>query len=274
MRKFVTDTATKVQLFPFPAVFHCSMIELPIGRNVIELPAVDSTNTYLAKLLQTTSLNDGTAIMAQFQSAGRGQRGSAWESERGSNLLVSYVSFPASLKADEHFTFNQAMCLGVRDFIARHTSLPVMIKWPNDIMVGNGKISGLLIENSIRGSIIYQCIVGIGININQRRFGNYSPQSVSLSLLNDKNFNLHECFQELSKSISKWYTIFTIGNKRMIKESYSEWLFRKGVPAIYETGGRRFKGTIQGTMPNGELVIVQEDGFEYIFKNKEVKFLF
>lgn len=250
------------------------MIELPVGRNVIELPAVDSTNTYLAKLLQTTSLNDGTAIMAQFQSAGRGQRGSAWESERGSNLLVSYLLLPASLQANEHFSFNQAMCLGVRDFVARHTSLPVRIKWPNDIMVGNGKIAGLLIENSIRGSVIHQSIVGIGININQRRFGNYSPQPVSLSMLNDKNYDLHECLHELSQSIGKWYTIFTIGNKRMIRESYSESLFRIGEPAIYETGGRRFTGTIQGTMPNGELVIVQEDGFEYIFKNKEVKFIF
>jgi BirA family biotin operon repressor/biotin-[acetyl-CoA-carboxylase] ligase len=250
------------------------MIELPIGHHVIDLPEVDSTNSYMAKMLQATSLSDGTAIMAQFQSAGRGQRSSFWESERDSNLLVSYVLYPSSLKADENFIFNQAMCLGIRDFIARHTSEPVMIKWPNDIMVGNGKIAGLLIENSIRGSVVHQSIVGIGININQRRFGNYAPQPASLALLNDKVYQLRECFNELSESLGKWYTIFTIGNKRMIKESYSVSLFRKGASAMYETGGRRFKGTIQGTMPQGELVIVQEDGFEYIFKNKEVKFIF
>jgi BirA family biotin operon repressor/biotin-[acetyl-CoA-carboxylase] ligase len=278
LRNFVLSTGTKVQLFRFGVVFRsverCFMIELPIGHHVIDLPEVDSTNSYMAKMLQATSLSDGTAIMAQFQSAGRGQRSSFWESERDSNLLVSYVLYPSSLKADENFIFNQAMCLGIRDFIARHTSEPVMIKWPNDIMVGNGKIAGLLIENSIRGSVVHQSIVGIGININQRRFGNYAPQPASLALLNDKVYQLRECFNELSESLGKWYTIFTIGNKRMIKESYSVSLFRKGASAMYETGGRRFKGTIQGTMPQGELVIVQEDGFEYIFKNKEVKFIF
>ena len=250
------------------------MIQLPIGHHVIELPEVDSTNSYLSKMLQATSLSEGTAIMAQFQSAGRGQRGSGWESERGSNLLVSYVLFPASLPADEQFTFSEAICLGVKDFIQKHVSEPVKIKWPNDILVGNRKIAGILIENSIRGSQIHQSIVGIGININQQRFGNYSPQPVSLAMLNDQYFNIKECFAELSNALSKWYTILTIGNKRMIKEAYSESLFRKGIKAEYETAGRRFTGTIQGTMPQGELVIVQEDGFEYIFKNKEVKFLF
>jgi BirA family biotin operon repressor/biotin-[acetyl-CoA-carboxylase] ligase len=126
----------------------------------------------------------------------------------------------------------------------------------------------------IRGNKSHQCIAGMGININQSRFLNYKPSATSLALLTKKKYNLKDCLFKLNHYLGKWYAILSIGNRRKIKETYANALYRKDVLAWYETGNKKFRGIIHTTMPQGELVIIQEDGYEYVFKNKEVKYLY
>jgi BirA family transcriptional regulator, biotin operon repressor / biotin---[acetyl-CoA-carboxylase] ligase len=250
------------------------MINTPFGQVKIELPEVDSTNSYAARLLDSEQPVEGTVIMAHAQRSGRGQRGSVWESEPHSNLLISYIIYPRFLSADDHFTLNQVLCLSIHEFVNELVHKNVSIKWPNDIMVGNSKIAGLLVETVIRGNKIHQCIAGIGINVNQVTFMDYVPQATSLALLTNKKYELNNCLLRLNIILNKWYAILAVGNRKKIRESYALLLYRKGLLSWYETGKKRFRGTIQTTMPQGELVIIQEDGFEYVFKNKEVKYLY
>src|SRR5687767_2705494 len=110
------------------------------GNRIIELADTDSTNSYAARLLHNEIPEEGTVILTHFQRAGRGQRGTGWESAPGKNLLASYILYPTFLSPADQFLLNQAITLGVYDFLTEQTSHNVRIKWPNDILVDHSKI--------------------------------------------------------------------------------------------------------------------------------------
>jgi len=245
-----------------------------IGSKIIELDEIDSTNSYAARLIYDQSPIEGTVITAGFQSAGKGQRGSGWESEKNQNLILSYILFPSFLDVSQHFLLNQAISLSIYDFISQKTSAPVAIKWPNDILAGDKKIAGLLIENSIRNNKFSSSIAGIGININQQYFKPYSPQATSLQLLENKTYKLHNCIAELNNSVDKWYSILKSGNYKKISESYQNALFKKGRTVGFESEGEMFTATIKGVNESGQLLLKKSNGEEAVFNNKEVKYKF
>src|ERR1044071_3194445 len=124
-----------------------------VGKNALWLEETISTNLAASELVLDSRPADGTAVLAEFQTSGRGQVNSPWESEPGKNLLVSYILYPAFLEPKGLFMLNKALSLGVYDFVK---SVPmagkkknVFIKWPNDIFFNDKKISGMLIENSV-----------------------------------------------------------------------------------------------------------------------------
>ena len=155
------------------------MNPLFIGRNVIKLDTVDSTNRYANDLLNCNfndgsvkKIYDGTVVLARTQRSGKGRRGNNWESEPCKNLTFSIILYPGFLKASDQFRLNKVISLGiydhVRSIIMQHDEKcdrTVSIKWPNDIYAGSDKISGILLENAIRQDKISHSIIGIGLNI-------------------------------------------------------------------------------------------------------------
>ena len=153
-----------------------------IGKKLIHLNEVDSTNTYLKTLCENEILPEGTVVIAESQYAGRGQRSNTWESEPGKNIIMSLIFYPGFLSANRQFLLSQAVALALQEFISN--LLPeekTSIKWPNDIYVGDKKIAGILIESSWMGNQVKNSIVGIGININQDGF--YHPNAISLKMI-------------------------------------------------------------------------------------------
>ncbi|MBL0343422.1 MAG: biotin--[acetyl-CoA-carboxylase] ligase [Bacteroidetes bacterium] len=249
------------------------MLGIKTGQRVIELVETDSTNSYAARLMHLEVPEDGTVIMAGFQKAGRGQRGSGWESEPGKNLLISYILYPNFLKIADQFILNQTISLAVHEFIKKSTSASTAIKWPNDIIAGTGKISGILIENSIRSNQIMHSIVGIGININQLIFETYHPPAQSLSMIENRVFSLKSCLTELNTCIDKWYNLLRINNFRKINEDYLNALYLRNIPSRFEHNGQQFTGTIKGITPEGKLHLITEDGTSQLYLTKEIKYL-
>lgn len=245
-----------------------------IGSKLIELDETDSTNSYAARLIYDQSPLEGTVIVAGFQSAGKGQRGAGWESEKNQNLLISCIIYPAFLGVTEHFLLNQVFSLGVLEFMQKKTSAPISIKWPNDILIGDRKIAGLLIENSIRNNKFTSSVAGIGININQTNFGTYSPVATSLHLIENKKFIVKECLIQLIAQVDKWYAILKSGNHKKITESYEKVLYKAGTPANFESNGENFTAIIKGVNASGQLVLTKSTGSEIVFNNKEIKFKF
>lgn len=118
---------------------------------------------------------------ADYQTAGRGQRGTSWESAPALNLLFALGLRHTAMPADRQFRLSQAMALAVADALS--DLLPaqtVCVKWPNDIFVGESKICGMLLEHDVCGEHISATRIGVGVNVNQRRFFGDAPRPVSL----------------------------------------------------------------------------------------------
>ncbi|HYQ56854.1 MAG TPA: biotin--[acetyl-CoA-carboxylase] ligase, partial [Draconibacterium sp.] len=126
-------------------------------KNIILLSEVDSTNNY-AKQLVAEKAHSGTVVLAQYQKNGRGQVGNFWESEAGKNLLFSLILYPAFLDAGKQFYISKVVSLALVE-VLNECIIDVKIKWPNDIYVGDKKIAGILIENTMKGNKLESSVI-------------------------------------------------------------------------------------------------------------------
>ena len=134
---------------------------------IIKLDAIDSTNTYLRQLSSEEKLDDFTVVTAASQTAGKGQMGTKWASEKGKNLTFSVFKKVSCLENDEQFYISMATSLAIYNALKGFQIPKLAIKWPNDILSENQKICGILIENVIQNSKMTAAIIGIGLNVNQ-----------------------------------------------------------------------------------------------------------
>ena len=138
-----------------------------IGRNFIYSDEVDSTNSVL---LSSKDFNqNGTVLLAEFQSKGRGRKDREWVSNSGQNLTFS-ILLKGEIKDQKINLINLSTALAVAQAIENLFQLDVELKWPNDVLVHKKKIAGILLESSSKGNKISRVAVGIGINVNQPNF--------------------------------------------------------------------------------------------------------
>ncbi len=134
------------------------------GRQIVYCPTIDSTSS-VAKTLAQQGAPEGTLVIADEQTAGRGRLDRRWIAPRGTCLLFSLV-FRPNLKVDRAQALNMICGLGVREAIHELAALPAQLKWPNDIMLHGRKAGGILTEMSSKGELIEYVVVGIGLNVN------------------------------------------------------------------------------------------------------------
>jgi len=136
-----------------------------LGSEIYHLSVVDSTNNYAAKLISEGKIQNGSVIMADFQTNGRGQRGNTWQSVSSENLMFSLVFQPIGITPDQQIRLSWYTAVIWIKCLHRF-SIAAQIKWPNDIFVGENKLGGILIEQQILGNTIAWSIVGCGMNVN------------------------------------------------------------------------------------------------------------
>ena len=242
------------------------------GRHYTFLPEIDSTNTYLSGILGNISLPEGSVIRAVKQNAGRGQKGSIWESEGGKNLLLSFLFYPEFLTANDIFLLNKTFALGVYDFTSMWLKKNVSIKWPNDIYWKNKKIAGLLIENSVNGTSISHSILGVGVNVNQILFSKELINPISFSKIKNKEFDLEELFNSLCSCIEIRYLQLKSEDHKRIIDEYRTALFNLEKWKTYESGKTRFKGRIIDVDESGKLIMEIKNGKIKKYDLKEIKY--
>lgn len=243
-----------------------------IGSHLIRLDLVDSTNNYAATELLTKSLTEGTVVIADCQSAGRGQEGASWESAPGQNLTFSVVLYPVRLPVVRQFCLSKAISLGVADFLSGMVP-HVSVKWPNDIYAGDKKIAGILIETAVSGGKFSRSIVGIGLNVNQEAFLSGAPNPVSLKNLTGKEYDLKEALDGLCRSLDVRYKQLLRGGWAGIDADYERSLYRFRQWAYYRADGVPFEGRITGIDPTGCLEMETREGSIRRFQFKEVVFV-
>jgi len=243
-----------------------------IAQNIIVLNEVESTNNYANQLILSNAAEEGTVVLTQFQKKGKGQLRNSWESEAGKNLLASIILFPNFLKVENQFLISKLISLSILEFLETEID-NVSIKWPNDIYVGNKKIAGILIENSIKGNKLFSSVLGIGLNLNQENFISDAPNPVSLKNLTGKNFEITIVATKIVDSIVYWYNKLKAGNYSEINSVYFSKLFRNNEWHKYSKQGNVFEGKIVGIDDFGQLQIEKRDGKVEEFMFKEVEFL-
>ncbi|MCB0706653.1 MAG: biotin--[acetyl-CoA-carboxylase] ligase [Saprospiraceae bacterium] len=244
-----------------------------IGKVLQQFNSLESTNTSARELIAKSSPIEGTVISASFQTAGKGQIGSHWESEAGLNLLQSVILYPTFLLPRQSFELNVMLSLAVADWAAAYLEQQVRVKWPNDIMVDGQKLAGLLIHNGLQGAKIQHSILGIGINVNQTQFQGYNTPACSLCMLNNgRQFDLPLLQQNLFVAIERRYLQLRAGKLQQLQADYLEKLWRFQTEALFtRPNGQTFNGTITGINPQGKLMIRHQAG-EEAFGMKEIIF--
>jgi BirA family biotin operon repressor/biotin-[acetyl-CoA-carboxylase] ligase len=242
-------------------------------KKIIFLNEVESTNNYAKQLILSNAAEEGTIVLTQFQKKGKGQQGNHWESEAGKNLLASIILYPKFLKAGKQFLLSKIVSLSIVEFLKNEIE-DVSIKWPNDIYVGNKKIAGILIENSIKGSYLFNSILGIGLNLNQDKFLSDAPNPVSLKQLTGKEYDIEKVISGISELIELWYQKLQTGNFAEIDLAYLSFLFRNGEWCKYSKNGILFEAKILGVGEFGQLQLKdrEEKVSEYQFKEIEFEF--
>ena len=242
-----------------------------LGKNLLIFPECPSTNTLASELSQSGRAPEGTVVVTHHQTAGRGQRGNTWESGKGLNLTLSVVLQPAFLSVARQFQLNKAIALGVRDVVRNYTNEPVCVKWPNDIMIGNKKVGGILIENQVTGDKLGRSIIGIGLNVNQQSFESALASSVSIH--SGKAIDLAKMFDELLQSIEWRYLQLKNDQADKIDKDYLQCLYRIGGSHRFVVNDRETQGTIRNVDVNGRLLVEIESELRS-FDLKEIKYIY
>ena len=241
-----------------------------LGKDIIHLTECHSTNDEALRRLKAKEIAEGSMIVTDNQTKGRGQRGNTWEVEPGKNLTFSIVLRPDFLMPTEQFWLNMVVSLAIWDTISSYLS-GIWVKWPNDLVHDqSGKIAGVLIENLIQNSAIESSIVGIGLNINQKNFR--LPNVCSMYILAGQEFDKWEILKLLVKNLERQYLLLKKGNRQQIKSAYLQHLFRSGAWARYHDG-EEFEGKILGIEDDGRLRIEKKSGSFQSYAFKELKFL-
>lgn len=246
------------------------MNTLFIGHNLLKFSSLPSTNDCCWELLSDKSLPDGTVVWTPLQTRGKGQRGKSWLMEEGNSLPFSIV-FKPKINISEQFFLNKAIALGVCEGICS-LGLKAEIKWPNDIYIGAKKVAGILIENSLRGSLLQEVVVGIGVNINQEVFPEDLPNPISLKQALQQSFDLELVMEELCYYIEKRYIQFKAGHSEKIDVDYHTMLYRYQKIQKFRKGIDCFEAQILGVDKKGKIKLLHEEGV-VVYAMGEVEFM-
>lgn len=237
---------------------------------IISLSETGSTNSYIAA--QLPDAPHGTVVTTRAQTAGRGQRGNSWEAEPGMNVTMSVVVRPRDIMAAEQFVISQAAALaavGVIDAALAPVGLTAAVKWPNDIYVGDMKLSGTLIECTLSGRMIDRCIIGIGVNVNQQVFTSDAPNPVSLRQLTGRDLDVGALTVDLAAAIIREVEAADsdVTAREDIRQRYRRALWRgTGIHRWRDTAtGDTFDASVSHIEPSGHLVMT--DGRRFAFKD-------
>jgi BirA family biotin operon repressor/biotin-[acetyl-CoA-carboxylase] ligase len=242
-----------------------------VGHRIVWFDKVNSTNDIASGLAKEKD-SHGTVIATLFQSEGRGQRGSIWDSEPSQNLLFSVILHPTTIEVQKQFILSKLAAVSVCDTLQPLVS-GVSIKWPNDIYINNCKIAGILIENSFSSPQLDTTIIGIGINVNQETFSSDLPNPTSLLLEVGKRFDANNLLKDFCASFERRYADLMNNVDNSIASDYFSLLYRKHDFYNYMANGEVFRAKIFGVRNSGELILETENGSHREYSFKEVSFV-
>ena len=229
---------------------------------IVHIDETDSTNRWLK------DHGEGTMVVAtDYQTAGKGCGSNAWESERGKNLTFSMLIHPDGIAAREQFRITEVVSVALCRTLQPYIYNKVEIKWPNDIYVGDRKLCGILIENRLQGNVIVDCIIGIGLNVNQRVFLSDAPNPVSMYQLTGQETDRGAILADFLRTFDEVMASETAA------QDYRLRLYRSTGFYAFEDAGGRFLAEIVRVEADGRFVLKDKTGQERTYAFKEIKYI-
>ena len=232
------------------------------------LESVDSTNNYAMAMVQKGVANNGDAVFALEQSSGKGRWGKTWESQRGSNILLTVLAQMQWLPVQQQFQLSIAVALACHDFFSKYLKENIKIKWPNDIFINDRKAGGILIENVIKGNLWQWAIIGIGLNINQENFEKDKLKATSLKQITGEYYDVIQLSRDLHEIVLKRLRVLQSGESSKMLSEYNQNLFCRNKTVKLKKGNIVFETEIERVSASGELitkdVMVRSFGFDEV----------
>ena len=234
---------------------------------VIKLDATDSTNDHLRQMMLANKLTTPTVVWSLFQKKGKGQRGQVWTSQAGENLMFSLYIPNLSRIADQLFSIHKIVSVCLAEWLISLQIPNITVKWPNDILSGDKKLAGILVESSVQKSTAKSIIIGTGINVNQIQFPQL-PNATSMRLCTEKKYDLNtlllsvvpKLIEALTHTSKDWNTV------------YNQYLYGLNQNRRFMSGKNEFQGIIRSVTSGGKLALETETG-EQLFEVKELQFM-
>lgn len=238
------------------------------AKNMTILNSVDSTNIYAMEMVKKGLAEHGSSVFAINQIKGKGRAEKSWNSEPGSNVILSVIANMEDVSITRQPYFSMWASLCAAELIEHKAGLKAFVKWPNDVFINDKKAVGILIENVIRGKLWQWTVAGFGINVNQTDFKNHQ-RATSLRFETGKSFDVMEMATELKEALLAGISDGLFQHPAALLGAYNKHLYKRGEMVKMQAGSRIFETTIEGVNERG--MLITRDSFEREWRLDEVK---
>jgi BirA family transcriptional regulator, biotin operon repressor / biotin---[acetyl-CoA-carboxylase] ligase len=241
------------------------------GVHIVYHTALGSTND-LAKDLALRGAPEGTVVVTEEQTAGKGRRGRSWLAPTRTNLLFSILLRP-TLSPNRVFSLTMALALAALDAIEGVTGLSCMIKWPNDLYVGSRKLGGILTEFSGKDQQVDWVVLGLGLNVNwcpEEEKGVSGFCATSILAETHEKFSRNELLVQILKQFESHHERLFSGGGDDLYRKWNEHSLVLGKAVVIESEEKRTTGKAVRIDENGALILEDGTGRVHVITHGDV----
>lgn len=245
-----------------PSILRKKLGQSIFARAIVFHEILDSTNR-LAKELGTKGAPEGTLVLCEEQTAGRGRMGRRWLSPRHANLLFSVLLRP-KIPPDKVFLLTMILALAAIDAIGELYALKAMIKWPNDLYVGRKKLGGILTEFSTWNKTVEYVVLGLGLNANWRPADEEGMLYAATSILVETGGEVsrEDLLVGILEKLEPYYRKMSSGRLEGFYKRWNEESMLVNKRVEIRSTGERICGKALRIDPHGALIILDDQGQE------------
>ena len=236
-----------------------------VFKRLFHFPSLTSTNAYL-KSLATVGEPEGLIVLADEQTAGTGRLNRTWHSPHG-GLYFSLLVRPMSIVASDTPLITLTVGIAVVKVLHSALGLEAKLKWPNDVLLDNRKVAGILVESAFIGNDVEYAVIGIGINANVTTSDFPKSLRTSVTSLQEKRqqpIDLPRLFEYLVGQLEFWYLKLRDKGFKSIEPHYRRLCTTLGKQVTFDFEGKQVTGLAKGLNPDGSLIIQTAEGHQII----------
>jgi BirA family biotin operon repressor/biotin-[acetyl-CoA-carboxylase] ligase len=257
----------------YPEIVRYGLKSTLIGSHIIHYIETGSTNSEAMDLCRAGAVQEGTVIISEHQTAGRGRYNRIWEDTPSMSILCSIVLNPFFLRLNSLFSLTVIATLSIIEAVRESTGIELSVKWPNDIYFKERKIAGVLIETQSQSDRICWAVMGIGLNINQPEvfFSDITYPAVSLRVAAGKQLNRYQVCAKLLEHLDRSYEALKKGAYDQLFARWQAYCSSISRIILFNGPDGKSSGVIQAVMPDGGLSVVKQSGETVNVQNGEIQ---